>query len=78
MAAGVDITISSKADALQVAEAALVYQEGGVAVRKKGRFSEDLVPVTIGARSAGVVEVLSGLNEKDEVVIRTGAREGGR
>jgi HlyD family secretion protein len=78
MAAGVDITISSKENALQVAEAALVYQEGGVAVRKKGRFSEALVPVTIGARSAGIVEVLRGLNEKDEVVIRTGAREGGR
>jgi HlyD family secretion protein len=78
MAAGVDITISSKENALQVAEAALVYQEGGVSVRKKGRFSEALVPVTIGARSAGVVEVLSGLNEKDEVVIRSGSREGGR
>jgi HlyD family secretion protein len=78
MAAGVDITISSKENALQVAEAALVYQEGGVAVRKKGRFSETLTPVTIGARSVGVVEVLSGLSERDEVVIRTGAREGGR
>ncbi len=78
MAAGVDVTISSKENALQVAEAALVYQEGGIAVRKKGRFSEDLVAVTIGARSAGVVEVLSGLGEKDEVVIRTGAREGER
>jgi HlyD family secretion protein len=78
MAAGVDVTISSKENALQIAEAALVYQEGGIAVRKKGRFSEDLVAVTIGARSAGVVEVLSGLGEKDEVVIRTGAREGER
>lgn len=78
MAAGVDITISSKENALQVAEAALVYQEGGITVRKKGRLSETVVPVTIGARSAGVVEVLSGLNEGDEVVIRTGTREGGR
>jgi HlyD family secretion protein len=78
MAAGVDITISSKENALQVAEAALVYQEGGVAVRKKGRFSETLIPVTIGARSAGVVEVLSGLSERDEVVIRTGAQEATR
>lgn len=78
MAAGVDITISSKESALQIAEAALVYHEGGVAVRKKGRFSETLTSVTIGARSAGVVEVLSGLGEGDEVAIRTGAREGGR
>jgi HlyD family secretion protein len=78
MAAGVDITISSKENALQVEEAALVYHEGGISVRKKGRFSEDLVPVTIGARSAGVVEVLTGLAEGDEVVIRAGAREGER
>jgi HlyD family secretion protein len=78
MAAGVDITISSKENALQVAEAALVYREGGIGVRKKGRLSENLTPVTIGARSAGVVEVLSGLSEGDEVVIRTGGQEGGR
>jgi len=78
MAAGVDITISSKENALQVAEAALVYREGGVSVRKKARLTEDLVPVTIGARSAGVVEVLTGLSEGDEVVIRAGTREGGR
>lgn len=78
MAAGVDITISSKENALQVAEAALVYHEGGISVRKKARLTEDLVPVTIGARSAGVVEVLTGLSEGDEVVIRAGTREGGR
>jgi HlyD family secretion protein len=78
MAAGVDITISSKENALQVEEAALVYHEGGIAVWKKGRFSDELTTVTIGARSAGVVEVLSGLGERDEVVIRTGSREGGR
>jgi HlyD family secretion protein len=77
MAAGVDITITSKENILQVSEAALVYHEGGISVRKKGRFSEGLVPVTIGARSAGVVEVVSGLAEGDEVVIRAGAREGG-
>jgi len=78
MAAGVGVTISSKENALQVEEAALVYHEGGISVRKKGRLDEDLVPVTIGARSAGVVEVLTGLAEGDEVVIRSGAREGGR
>ena len=77
MAAGVDITITSKENILQVSEAALVYHEGGISVRKKGRFSEGLVAVTIGARSAGVVEVVSGLAEGDEVVIRAGSREGG-
>ena len=78
MAAGVDITISSKDNALQIPEAALVYYEGGIGVRKKGAFSETLTPVTIGARSAGVVEVLSGLKEKDEVVVPRGTREARR
>jgi multidrug efflux pump subunit AcrA (membrane-fusion protein) len=78
MAAGVDITISSKDNALQLPEAALVYYEGGIGVRKKGAFSETLTPVTIGARSAGVVEVLSGLKEKDEVVVPRGTREARR
>jgi multidrug efflux pump subunit AcrA (membrane-fusion protein) len=78
MAAGVDITISSKENALQIAEAALVYHEGGVAVWKKGRFSEKLTPVTIGARSSGMVEILSGLKADDELVIRAGGRETGR
>jgi HlyD family secretion protein len=78
MAAGVDIIISSKDNALQIPEAALVYYEGGIGVRKKGVFSETLTPVTIGARSAGLVEVLSGLKEKEEVVIPMRVREGRR
>jgi HlyD family secretion protein len=78
MAAGVDITVSSKADVLQMPEAALVYRENRIAVWKKGTFSKDLTPVTIGARSAGMVEVLSGLKENDKVVIRGGAGGAGR
>lgn len=78
MAAGVDITISSKENALQVPEAAIVYQEDRLAVRKKRAFSEELVPVTVGARSSGMVEILSGLKENNAVVIRAGAGEGGR
>ena len=78
MAAGVDITVSSKAGVLQVPEAALVYRENRIAVWKKGTFSKDLTPVTVGARSAGMVEVLSGLKENDKVVIRGGAGEAGR
>ena len=58
MAAGVDITISSKENVLQVPEAAIVYQENRLAVRKKRAFSEDLIPVTVGARSSGMVEIL--------------------
>ena len=78
MAAGVDITISSKENVLQVPEAAIVYQENRLAVWKKGVFSEELIPVTVGARSSGMVEILSGLKENDAIVIRAEAGEGGR
>ncbi len=78
MAASVDITISSKGKILQVAEEALVYGEKGISVRKKGLMSETLTPVKIGARSAGMVEILSGLSENDAVVIRAKAKEAGR
>jgi HlyD family secretion protein len=78
MAAGVDITVSSKANVLQVPEAAIVYLENKIAVWKKGAFSKELTPVTVGARSSGMVEVLSGLKENDKVVIRGGPGEGGR
>ena len=78
MAAGVDITISSKENVLQVPEAAIIYDENRVAVWKKGAFSEELTPVTVGARSSGMVEILKGLKENDKIVIRTGAAENGR
>lgn len=78
MAAGVDITVSSKDKVLQVAEAALVYQEKGIAVRKKSLFSETLTPVKIGARSSGMAEVLGGLSEGDAVVIRARGKEAER
>jgi HlyD family secretion protein len=78
MAAGVNITISSKKDVLQVPEAAIVYSDKGAAVWRKSVFSQELTPVTIGARSAGMVEVLSGLAENDSVAIRSGATGAGR
>jgi HlyD family secretion protein len=78
MAAGVDITISSKTDSLQVPEAAIVYSERGAMVWKKSFLSQKLMPVTIGARSLGMVEILSGLTENDSIVIRSGAAGAGR
>ncbi|HSA96212.1 MAG TPA: HlyD family efflux transporter periplasmic adaptor subunit, partial [Acidobacteriota bacterium] len=78
MAAGVDITVSSKKDVLQIPDAAVVYSEQGAAVWKKGPVSNDLTPVTLGARSAGMVEVLSGIAEGDSIVVRPGARGGRR
>jgi multidrug efflux pump subunit AcrA (membrane-fusion protein) len=74
MAAGVDIMISSKEDVLQIPEAAIVYNAKGIGVWEKGLFSDKLTPITIGVRSSGMVEVLSGVKENDEIVIRGQAK----
>ena len=78
MAAGVNITVSSKKDVLQVPEAAIVYGEQGAAVWRKGFLSKELTLVTIGARSSGMVEILRGLAENDSIVIRSGTAGAGR
>jgi HlyD family secretion protein len=78
MAAGVDITVSSIKDVLQAPEAAIIYNEQGAAVWKKGFLSRKLTPVSLGVRSSGMVEILSGLAENDEVVVRSGSVEAGR
>jgi HlyD family secretion protein len=75
MAAGVDIVVSSKKDVLQLPEAAIVYNEGGAAVWKKGFLSKTLTPVTLGVRSSGMVEILSGLAENEAIIIRAGTAE---
>ncbi|MDD8016507.1 MAG: efflux RND transporter periplasmic adaptor subunit [Acidobacteriota bacterium] len=72
MAAGVDIIVSSKKDALQLPEAAIVYNERGAAVWKKSFLSRTLTPVVLGVRSSGMAEILSGLEENDTVIIRAG------
>jgi HlyD family secretion protein len=76
MAAGVNIVVSSKKDVLQVPEEAIVYGEKGAAVWMKGALSRELVPVVLGTRSAGMVEILSGLAAGDRVVVRSGGRAG--
>jgi HlyD family secretion protein len=77
MAAGVNIVVSSKEDVLQVPEEAIVYGEKGAAVWKKGVLSRELVPVALGARSAGMVEITSGLAAGDRVVVRAGGGRAG-
>jgi HlyD family secretion protein len=69
MAAGVDIIVSSKENTLQVPESAVVYHEKGLFVRKKSFLAKKMVPVTLGVRSGGMVEVLTGLKENDRVLI---------
>ena len=69
MAAGVDIIVSSRENVLQVPEAAVIYREQGLFVWRKGFVGKKMVPVTIGARSGDMVEVLAGLKENDQVII---------
>ncbi|MCP5050193.1 MAG: HlyD family efflux transporter periplasmic adaptor subunit [bacterium] len=73
MAAGVDIIVSSKENVLQIPESAIVYHEKGTSVFKKSFMGKKRVPITIGTRSAGFVEVLQGLEENDRVIITAGA-----
>ncbi len=70
MAASARIFMATQKDVLMLPEAALVYHEKGLFVRRKGLFSERLVPVTIGSRSADMVEITGGLQENDEVLIQ--------
>lgn len=78
MAAGVNIIVSSKKDVLQVPEAAIVYRDKGAAVWRKGVLTRELIPVVLGARSGGMVEIASGLAAEDRIVIRSGAGGAGR
>jgi len=72
MAAGVDIIIESRQNVLQVPEDAIIYHEKGMFVLKKSFTGTKRIPVTIGVRSSGMVEILKGLQEGDRIVIRSG------
>ncbi len=77
MAAGLDIIISSKENVLQIPEAGLIYHEKGLFVLKKEFFGEKMVPVTLGARSGGNIEILSGLEEGERIIIQHSDRDTG-
>jgi len=76
MAASVDVIVSSRENVLQVPEDAIVYHQKGMFVRKKTMTGFKMTPVTIGVRSAGVVEILGGLDENDQVLISGSAASG--
>jgi multidrug efflux pump subunit AcrA (membrane-fusion protein) len=78
MAAVVDMIVSARQDVLTVPETALVYKESGVYVRKKRLLGSRLVPVSIGERSGGKVEILSGLKQGDEIDVPLLPGENGR
>jgi len=75
MAAGVDIMVDQKEGVLQIPENALLYLEQGVCVWEKTGFGKNVVPVSIGARSGGMVEILSGLSEGDVILIPNGGEK---
>ena len=73
MAAKVNIVISSKLEVLQIPETALVYQGDELYVLKKGFTGNHKTKVKIGSRSQGMVEVLSGLDENDWILLNGAA-----
>jgi len=68
MAASIDIIIATKSSTLQAPESAILYGEDGPFVRKKSFSGIKDYPVSLGVRSGGMVEILSGLSENDEIL----------
>ena len=77
MVAKVDIIISSKQDVLQIPETALVYQGDELFVLKKGLTGTRKTKIEIGSRSRGMVEVLSGLDENEWILLNGEANSSG-
>lgn len=70
MTADVDITVSSKDNALIVPSSAVKPYEGGRAVRVVGDKGEvEYIPVQVGARGNGHTEILSGIDEGTQVIV---------
>jgi len=69
MFANVDVVIAVRQDALVVPEAAMVYDRNGTYVWRVGEGDlAEKVPVSVGLRQEGVVEITSGLESGDRVV----------
>ncbi len=69
MFANVDVVIAVKDAALTVPEAAMVYDRNGTYVWRMGADGlAEKVPVSIGLRQEGIVEITSGLESGDRVV----------
>lgn len=78
MAAKVDIIIASKQEALQIPESAIIYEGDEPYVLKKGFAGAHKVKITVGSRSRGRVEVLSGLAENDRILLEGEAGVNGK
>ena len=70
MAASVDIIISSKDNVLQIPESAIIYNDDGLYVMKRGILGKKkLVQIKIGMRSSGKVEIIGGVKQNDKLII---------
>ena len=70
MTADVDIVVASKEDILTVPASAVKPYEGGKAVRvvdSKGEI--EFIPVEVGSRGDGMIEIISGIDEGTEVIV---------
>ena len=70
MTADVDIVVASKENILTVPASAVKPYEGGKAVRVVDSQGEiEFVPVEVGSRGDGMIEILSGIDEGTEVIV---------
>ena len=70
MTADVDIVVASKEDILTVPASAVKPYEGGKAVRVVDDQGEiEYIPVEVGSRGDGMIEILSGIDEGTEVIV---------
>ncbi len=70
LTADVDITVASKDNVLTVPSSAVKPYQGGKAVRIVGKNGEiEFIPVEVGSKGGGKVEIISGIEEGDEVIV---------
>lgn len=62
------ILLDNRQNVLQVKRGAFMQQGGIVAYKIDGNFARR-IPISVGATSINAVEILSGLNENDEIII---------
>ncbi len=68
--ADVDITVASKDNVLTVPSSAVKPYQGGKAVRIVGDNGEiEFIPVEVGIKGGGKVEIISGIKEGDQVIV---------
>ena len=70
MTADVDITVANKENILTVPSSAVKPYQGGKAVRVVGENGEiEFVVVEVGSKGEGRTEILSGIEEGQEVIV---------